>query len=156
MLPQVDANNFVNIVENLAKEGTIVVVHLFDPSLAKSIQLHEMLVSLATVEFQRTKFLCLDISESKIEVDKVALPMLQLYQNGELVDTIAPVHLEVLISSASAFLRSSHLSFNFFSIYLTKCNNPEIYIHEKCRQHKENIRDQLTAISILTSKRHYI
>ena len=39
-----------------------------------------------------------DIAKNNIKVDKVALPMLQLYRGGDLVDTVAAVHLEVDIS----------------------------------------------------------
>ena len=102
-------------MENLAKENVLVVVHLFDPHSTKSIELQDMLVSLAPVEFQGTKFLCLDICKNNIEVDKVALPMLQVYQNGELMDTIAPVHLEVLIVMINLSTKS-RLSVNFIYI----------------------------------------
>ena len=94
---KVDANNFVNIVENLSKEDVLVVVHLLDPQLPKCVQLNSMLHNLASVEFRRTKFLSLDLSENEIEVDRLALPMLQLYRNGDLVETIAPVHMEVIV-----------------------------------------------------------
>ena len=99
---QVDADNFVSIVDNLAKEDVTVVVHLFAPDLTHCVELHSMLNSLAAIEFQHTKFVCLDIAKNNIKVDKVALPMLQLYRGGDLVDTVAAVHLEVDISVDSS------------------------------------------------------
>ena len=92
----------MSIVDNLAKEDVTVVVHLFAPDLTHCVELHSMLNSLAAIEFQHTKFVCLDIAKNNIKVDKVALPMLQLYRGGDLVDTVAAVHLEVDISVDSS------------------------------------------------------
>ena len=91
----------MSIVDDLADEDISVVIHLFDPSLPNCTKLDNILDSLAASGFQRIKFLRMNISKTAFAVDKIALPILQIYKGGDHVETITNVHMEVILSIIS-------------------------------------------------------
>jgi len=59
-----------------------VVVHLYDKSISSCVNLNLILEDLAKKEFLHVKFICMDVDEANVVVDRIALPLLQFYKRG--------------------------------------------------------------------------
>mmetsp|Transcript_31216 Transcript_31216/g.52681 ORF Transcript_31216/g.52681 Transcript_31216/m.52681 type:complete len:325 (+) Transcript_31216:37-1011(+) len=84
--------DFLNEIEE-EDARVIVAVHLYEPGIQSCTRMNEILQEIA-ITFPHVKFLRMQASSNTIEVDKVALPIITLYRNGETVDTIAGIAAE--------------------------------------------------------------
>lgn len=83
-----------DFLEKLEVDGqrTIVVVHLFEPSLHCCNSMNRILEELAAdAAYLHVKFIRMEASANGLEVDRLTLPILQLYRGGAVATTLAGI-----------------------------------------------------------------
>jgi hypothetical protein len=85
----VDTQDFVDEVDK-EDPRTAVVVHLYEPSVQHCVRLNRFLDELSR-SMKHVKFLRMKASSNEIEVDIVALPILNIYRGGELITVLAGI-----------------------------------------------------------------
>lgn len=86
----VDTSDFIEQVEN-EDSRVVVVVHVFEPAISSCVRINRFLEEIAATSMQNVKFLRMQASSNQIEVDRVALPILNIYKGGELVQALVAV-----------------------------------------------------------------
>jgi hypothetical protein len=89
----VDTNDFIEEVDQ-ADPRTIVVVHLYEPSVQFCIRMNRFLEEISR-SMPKIKFLRMKASQNEIEVDRMTLPILNIYRAGEVVSVLAGIAAEL-------------------------------------------------------------
>jgi hypothetical protein len=109
----VSSSDFVEQVEKVDSR-VWVIVHLFEPAISTCVRLNRILEEIA-MNMRNVKFLRMQCSTNGIDIDRVAMPMMQLYRGGENVQTIAGITVELgdfFKKEEIEWLLDSHLSSN--------------------------------------------
>jgi len=83
-----DVDTFINEVDNV-DQNVIVIVHLYDPDVHTCLRLNKMLEEICETMIN-IKFVRMQTS-----IDKVALPIINIYKGGEVVTVIAAIAAEL-------------------------------------------------------------
>ena len=79
-----------DLLEEVANSDprTTIVVHMFEASVSACILLNRILEELAT-RWTEVRFLRIQASNTNLLIDRVALPALSIYRNGDLITVLA-------------------------------------------------------------------
>lgn len=89
---EITDSDFIDEVEKVDPR-VFVIVHLYETSIPSSVRMNRFLEEIAR-DKPNFKFLRMNASSSGIEIDRVTLPILNIYKNGESVDVIAGIAVE--------------------------------------------------------------
>ena len=85
----VDTSNFLEEVEK-EDSRVVVIVHLYEPSIPTCVRMNRFLEEIST-SMRDIKFLRMSASANLIEVDRLTLPILNIYKGGEIFTVLAGI-----------------------------------------------------------------